>query len=281
MTDRTLSRANIHGSTSSKATRKWICRIAMCLAIGALSVIAAERASAVGTDLDQAWSTAQQTGWYESPQGSRWLPLSWFVALEQSNSTALFLADDNVRRFGYELRTLSGAALRLPRGFVADTTDDAQFQRTRLRWRENQGSKEPWVGMNCSACHTATVSYQGKTLTVIGGRDDRSGPRRSTGLPRCGNGQVAPHGAFREGSAWGSQPAIERTGEFPHTDRLVSEVAEITLAGNRGEPAAVIRPGADRTQVPHTPGCGCSGNCRHVLGPSGLQPHSRAGTGDL
>jgi len=118
--------------------------------------------------LDQNWSSSEQTTWFEADQGSRLIPLAWFVALEQEKSDALFLTDENIRRYGYEPRTLSNSTIRLPRGFVLNKTVDDSLTWTRLRWRTDQAEKEPWVGMNCSGCHTATIRYQGATLTVYG-----------------------------------------------------------------------------------------------------------------
>jgi hypothetical protein len=50
--------------------------------------------------LDQGWSAADRNMFYTTTQGSEMLPYDWFLALEQPNSTNLFLADD-LARFGY------------------------------------------------------------------------------------------------------------------------------------------------------------------------------------
>jgi hypothetical protein len=39
---------------------------------------------------------------------------------------------------------------------------------TKLRWKEGQSSTEPWVGMNCSACHSNELTYNGKRLRIEG-----------------------------------------------------------------------------------------------------------------
>src|SRR5262245_55698323 len=51
--------------------------------------------------LDQGWTSAEKQWWYITSQGSRLLPLSWLMALEQADSTDKFLSDANVRRLGY------------------------------------------------------------------------------------------------------------------------------------------------------------------------------------
>jgi hypothetical protein len=155
--------------------REWIFHFAgakvslirfLCSGVLSLSFAAAHAAAVV--DLDQGWSKAQANLWYESTQGSRLIPLSWFLALEQKDSLTPFLSDDNIRRYAYEPRTLTHSTIRLPRGFVVDRTDASGLPRTNLRWTASQSAIEPWVGMTCSACHTATITYRGSTLTVQG-----------------------------------------------------------------------------------------------------------------
>ena len=126
-------------------------------------------ASADPTDpLDQRWSEIDKTRWYEAGQGSRLLPLDWYLALEQPGSEALFNDDDHIRAFRYLPRTDS-MGLALPVGFAVDTSDNSKLGQTRLRWKAGQTSREPWLGMNCSACHTAELRYQGQAIRVEGG----------------------------------------------------------------------------------------------------------------
>jgi len=122
-----------------------------------------------GPDLDQGWNVAQQTEWYASSQGSRLLPLAWFEALEQPGATgALFLDPTYISRFRY-LPGPTAATLRLPLGFVADATAESQLSSTNIHWKAGQAGEEQWVGLNCAACHTAEIEYQGRGLRVDGG----------------------------------------------------------------------------------------------------------------
>jgi hypothetical protein len=85
------------------------------------------------------------------------MPYSWFVALEQPDSDAMFL-DDKLARFGY-LAPYRSKALEsrnpdgLPIGFARD--DD-----------EKRGA---WIGMTCAACHTNQVEFKQKRLQIDGG----------------------------------------------------------------------------------------------------------------
>jgi len=116
-------------------------------------------------NVDQGWSPADKAAWYTTTQGSRLLPLSWLRALEQPDSDKPFLAPEYMAAFRY----LPGpGASDLPIGFAIDEQDDSRLSATKLRWKQGQSSKEPWVGMNCSACHSNEITYSGKRLRVEG-----------------------------------------------------------------------------------------------------------------
>ena len=123
-------------------------------------------------DTDQGWNSPIRDPWYESTQGSRLIPLSWFKALEQPGSKEPFLADPYILKYGYvpyDLR-YGGVKHRLPRGFVIDNSKDDKFTFSKLRWiAKNQRPRQPWVGMTCAACHTATISYKSAKFDVDGG----------------------------------------------------------------------------------------------------------------
>lgn len=121
-----------------------------------------------GEGAAQGWSAEQRAGWYEGTQGSRLMPWSWMQALEQAIGDRPFLADDHLASFRFLPRTTSFGA-RLPVGFALDQRDDSGLSFTRLRWFEGQGNDEKWIGMNCSACHTAQMTHSGRTVTVDGG----------------------------------------------------------------------------------------------------------------
>ena len=118
-------------------------------------------------DWVQGWSDKQRSAWYEAGQGSRLMPWSWIKALEQAGSDKPFLADDNMAGFRFVPRTTSFGA-RLPIGFALDRQDDSGFGFSRLRWYDGQRSNEEWIGLNCSACHTAQIVYAGKPRTIDG-----------------------------------------------------------------------------------------------------------------
>jgi hypothetical protein len=107
------------------------------------------------TYLDQGWTDAEKQWWYTTTQGSRLVPLSWLMALEQRDSTEKLLSDDNVRKLGY-LPGGTTTGNRLPLGFVVD------------QGPAPDGSQEPWVGMTCAACHTGEFSYGQHRVRIDG-----------------------------------------------------------------------------------------------------------------
>jgi cytochrome c peroxidase len=129
------------------------------------------------TDVPQGWSQDQRIAWWTATQGSRLIPRAWLDALEQPDSTAMFLDPANIEKFRYLPNPTAGWASpdrncpydpAIPLGFAVDCQSDANLSNTKLRWKAGQSDNEPWVGMNCSACHTAELTYNGTRMRVDG-----------------------------------------------------------------------------------------------------------------
>jgi hypothetical protein len=117
--------------------------------------------------LDQGWSKEKRQYWYEATQGSRLLPYTWATALEQADRAEPFFSDEHMRRLRYLPRKTS-FGVSLPVGFVLDDAHDGQLKNTNLIWKNGQGHNEPWLGMNCSACHTGQLKIGGVDVRVDG-----------------------------------------------------------------------------------------------------------------
>jgi len=129
-------------------------------------------------DLGQGWTQSDRDWWYSVSQGSRLVPLSWAKALELKDSPDAFLSDAHLRHLNYLTdRTKAG----LPLGFVVDVntnarqTDAACMDYPSLCDAKDHFKapwtglpKQPWLGLNCSACHTNDIVYNGKTVRVDG-----------------------------------------------------------------------------------------------------------------
>ena len=91
------------------------------------------------------WTQAARLQYYSQDQGSRVMPLQWFLALKQANGKPFL--DDSLSRYGY-LPNPASKTKGLPVGFTVN--GDA-------------------VGMTCSACHTREIEVDGKAYRIDGG----------------------------------------------------------------------------------------------------------------
>ena len=125
----------------------------------------------------QGWDTATRNGWYNADQGSRLMPLAWMRALEQPDAGPPGAADQPKPFLdpGYlaTFRILPPRpGANLPIGFAVDDADDTHLVKTQLHWISGVSpsqDKVDWVGLNCAACHTAQMTYNGQAYTVDGG----------------------------------------------------------------------------------------------------------------
>jgi processive rubber oxygenase RoxA-like protein len=142
---------------------------ALAIAAAGLGLVASLTAAKPSAALnDQNWTETERTAWYRGSQGSRLMPLRWLNALEEKDSATLLMDPAGFARFGY-LPAGPGEATTLPLGFAVDIQSDKDLNISRLRWFAGQKDKEPWIGLNCSACHTAEIRYRGSAVRVDGG----------------------------------------------------------------------------------------------------------------
>ncbi|WP_409524734.1 di-heme-cytochrome C peroxidase [Nitrincola sp. MINF-07-Sa-05] len=106
--------------------------------------------------LDQGWDEASRDRFYHAPQGSPIMPYSWFMVLEQPDSTDLFRDDLYLRHFG--MITSGKKTDRNPDALPIGLTRDFGIH-----------GIEPKLGMNCGACHVSEVSHQGRMVLIDGG----------------------------------------------------------------------------------------------------------------
>ncbi|MBV9931728.1 MAG: hypothetical protein JO013_12385 [Alphaproteobacteria bacterium] len=118
--------------------------------------------------LTQGWDGNQRGAWYQPTQGSRLLPWAWAKALERAEDQQAFFENGNLARFRF-ITVPNLKNPQLPVGFAIDQQPDDQLSYTKLRWFPGQKNQEPWLGLNCAACHTANLEFDGKSLVVDGG----------------------------------------------------------------------------------------------------------------
>ena len=127
--------------------------------------------------LEQGWNNDERLDFYNTSQGSQLIPYSWFLALEQAGSEALFLSDDNIRRLGYiPQQPIAGRnSDGLPIGFVKDDNIEpfllSKISASRLTPETGalQSEYQEWLGLTCAACHTSEIELDKHVLRIDGG----------------------------------------------------------------------------------------------------------------
>jgi hypothetical protein len=102
-------------------------------------------AASIKLDQGRDWTELRRRQYYSVDQGSRLIRFSWIKALRQDNGEP-FLAN-SLSRYGYLPNSASPE--KLPIGF--------------------QVSKNGWLGITCSACHTRQIEVNGTQYRVDGG----------------------------------------------------------------------------------------------------------------
>ena len=74
--------------------------VVLSLVLGLLSVGKAFGSNKGIHYLDQGFDEETRQTFYHAPQGTRLLPYSWFLALEQAKNNNRFLDDENLRQLG-------------------------------------------------------------------------------------------------------------------------------------------------------------------------------------
>ncbi len=91
----------------------------------------------------QGWTETERQAWYNTDQGSRLMPLSWFQALEQPGSAAPAKVNDPAFLATFRILQPWGSAT-LPIGFAVDRiADDSGFPHTGLHWTGKPANQDP------------------------------------------------------------------------------------------------------------------------------------------
>ena len=122
--------------------------------------------------LDQGWTDEQRAWWYTTTQGSRLLPLDWALALETPDSTEKFFGSENLQALGYLENPVSDVnPFGLPVGFAVDHDPTRSADLMCDKFPETCSARtmrKAWVGLTCSACHTAELTLGDKRVRIEG-----------------------------------------------------------------------------------------------------------------
>ncbi|MFC7739147.1 di-heme-cytochrome C peroxidase [Roseomonas sp. GCM10028921] len=113
---------------------------------------------------EQNWTDAQRRWFYHASQGTRLMPLAWFLALEQPELSLTgaprFAAPEYLARFGFLPDPPSAAN---PQGLPVGFAPDDRFT------SEDGGTPETIVGLTCAACHTGQIERGRRAVRIDGG----------------------------------------------------------------------------------------------------------------
>lgn len=104
----------------------------------------------------QNWSAQERQAFYTTDQGSRIIPIFWFLALNKADGSGPFAAG-GLARYGYLPNPKSASnPFGLPVGFMV-ANDIAAY------------GGRPTLAMNCAACHTRELIVDGQPMRIDGG----------------------------------------------------------------------------------------------------------------
>ena len=129
--------------------------------------------------LNQGWNEGEREDFYYTTQGSQFVPWEWFLALEQVNNQKLFREDSHLAKMGHIPQPKSSKNEKgLPIGFVLDDNPNAvltaafELKKAFLGPDykiEDYPLTNKWLGLNCAACHTNDIHYEGTVFRIDGG----------------------------------------------------------------------------------------------------------------
>ncbi|MFO0699300.1 MAG: di-heme-cytochrome C peroxidase [Nitrospira sp.] len=122
--------------------------------------------SGMHINLQQCWDKSDQIQFYTTNQGGQIAPYDLIKHLEMPRSTDKFFTRANFDRWRFlpleetdrdRDSDVDKDVQDWPLGFVINSTSSGK-----QAWHGN------WLGVNCAACHTAQIEYQGKKMRVDG-----------------------------------------------------------------------------------------------------------------
>lgn len=139
--------------------------------------------------LPQNWTCAEREAFWFTDQGSQIVPYAWFVNLEQADSTAKFASPENMDRYRYlPMATSDVNPDGLPVGFTKGSAN-ANPPYAKIA--------SDWLGLNCAACHTNRVDYNGVAYLIEGAPTMGDFERMIRGLVAAMQATVADAAKFK------------------------------------------------------------------------------------
>jgi mono/diheme cytochrome c family protein len=147
----------------------------LAIVFGATTALTATTAAAAEspTFLDQGWSKEIRELFYYTPQGSRFIPYTWFMAIETANGQRMFSDAAHLESYGFipadGTHPLNPGAL--PIGFAIDPVGTKPGTPSPASGADPVGAAKvgQYLGITCAACHTSNISAGGRSIRIEGG----------------------------------------------------------------------------------------------------------------
>lgn len=114
--------------------------------------------------LDQGWDANGSLWFYNTTQGSAFLPYDFLLALEQPEKSTLSCERNGKNNSWFLCPKFIDDYRYLPQKSTFFNPDALPVGFVKERYQGKQ-----YVGLTCSACHTGQINYQGRALRIDGG----------------------------------------------------------------------------------------------------------------
>jgi len=171
--------------------------------------------------------------WYVTPQGSQLIDFDVFMSIARTADNTPFSSRESLESYGFVYQDLGvrqaglAADVVLPIGMVKDTRGDGD---TPLAKHANELTKD-FVGLNCSACHTGEMKYNGERFLIHGGQSNLDFERFMSDLAAA----VAKTASDAKGAGYLDRMAAKGANEEQARNRLAAAKTRVEGFNERGQ----------------------------------------------
>ena len=187
---------------------------------------------------------ALKKAWYVTPQGSQLIDFDVFQSIARTADDTPFAAKESLESYGFVYQDVGvrqagvAADVVLPIGIVKDTRGDGDAP---LAKHAKELTKD-FVGLNCAACHTGELKYNGERFLIHGGPANLDFERFMEGLAAA----VAKTASDPKGAGYLDRMAAKGANEEQARNRLAAAKARIDGFSERGQVPAGREAGPGR-----------------------------------
>jgi len=187
---------------------------------------------------------ALKRAWYVTPQGSQLIDFDVFLSIARIADNTPFASRESLESYGFLYQDLGvrqaglPADVVLPIGIVKDTRGDGDAPLT----KHAKELTKDFMGLNCSACHTGELKYNGERFLIHGGPANLDFERFMADLAAA----VAKTASDPKAARYLDRMAAKGANEEQARNRLVAAKARIDGFRERGQVPAGREAGPGR-----------------------------------